>query len=52
MIKKKASQLFLAERLWVLVDDLVFGFIYSIFSIFNFNNFFIILILIQNYNIF
>lgn len=34
MVNKKASQLFLVERLWVLVGDLVFGFIYSVFSIF------------------
>lgn len=34
MLKKKASQLFLIERLWVLVSDLVFDFIYSIVNAF------------------
>jgi len=34
MLKKKASQLFLIERLWFWVGDLVFGFTYSTFSIF------------------
>lgn len=34
MLKKKASQLFLVERLWVLINDLVFDFIYSIVNIF------------------
>ena len=34
MLKKKASQLFLIERLWVLVEDLVFNFIYSIVNAF------------------
>jgi hypothetical protein len=34
MLKKKASQLFLIERLWVWVGNLVFGFIYSITNLF------------------